>query len=95
MDIRKPKPIHGWREFLAEIGRDDGPQAYERVAIARYLAQRLDRLEAALIAERDAGVPFRPAEAYDPAYHTWDEDGWRAAGASDVAASMSIARLAQ
>lgn len=132
MDIRRPKPIHGWRDFLVEIGTivigisialaaeqtleamhgghrireieglmtrelalDDGPQAYERLAISACLAQRLDQLEAGLVAERESGVPFRPGAPYQPPFHTWDEDGWRAAESSDIASRMSIARLAQ
>ena len=130
MDIHKPKPWHGLREFLKEYliivvgvltalgaeqmaealhGRhvvheaeaamrselvdDDLPQAYVRMAITRCIVRDLDGLKSAVdsrIQPQQFGVL---AKAYQPPIRTWDEDAWKATGASGVAARMDGVRL--
>jgi hypothetical protein len=115
MHFHLPKPLHGWREFLgevgiivvgvlialgaeqvvetwhwraqaddaraalrAEIGEDDLPQAYVRLAIAPCLDAQLKQLQNAfdnhLPRDRFAAL----SRAYLPPSRTWDTQAWDA-----------------
>ena len=75
-----------WRQQAAEartalqieIGRDNLPQAYNRLAIAPCLTARLDRLDAALAAHLDRPQFMALAQAYRPPNRGWDDEAWKA-----------------
>ena len=89
-----------WRSAVAEseasmrkeLSEDDGPQVFERLAFSPCIDAQIDALQAGLVKERDAGVPFRPAPLVVPAYFTWDSDAYRQAMASSTLSHMAIAR---
>jgi hypothetical protein len=130
MHFHLPKPLHGWRDFIGEVGiivigvlialgaeqiverivwreqvrqaetsmtqelsDDDGPQAYERLALQPCIIRQLDRAEQALIAERDRHVAFVPTALWTPPFHTWDDNAWRAAVSSQATSHMSTERM--
>lgn len=75
-----------------ELTQDDGPQAFERLAQTHCIDGQLDAMQAALLAERDAGTPFRPAPLRVPTYYTWDSDAYHQALASSTLSHMSTER---
>ena len=129
MDIHKPKPWHGVREFLKEyliivigvltalageqivealhhgeqarlaeramrleLGDDNGPQAYGRVAIGRCLDERLGQIDDR--AATASGDDLRRwASAYVPPVRTWDSEAWKVVAASEVGNFMGAERL--
>jgi hypothetical protein len=76
-----------------ELGEDDGAQAETRIALTRCYARQLDRVERALVAERDRGVPFVAPPIAAPPFRTWDDNAWRAAVSSNATSHMSTARM--
>jgi hypothetical protein len=76
-----------------EIADDDGPQAYERLAMRPCIARELDQAEQALIAERDSGSPFVPQPLTAPPFRTWDENSWLAAVSSQATSHMPTKRM--
>ena len=89
-----------WRSAVAdseaamrkELSEDDGPQVFERLAFSPCIDAQIDALQAGLVRERDAGVPFRPAPLVVPAYFTWDSDAYRQATASNTLSHMPTAQ---
>ena len=77
----------------SELVVDDLPQAYVRMAIASCLVRDLNGLRSAV----DSRIPPQQfgvlVKAYLPPPRTWDEDAWKATGASGAAARMDGARL--
>jgi hypothetical protein len=76
-----------------EIAEDDGPQAYERLAMTGCIARELDRTEQALIAERDSAAPFVAPQLTTPPFRTWDENSWLAAVSSQATSHMPTQRM--
>jgi hypothetical protein len=62
----------------AEIGTDNLPQAYTRLAIAPCLSAQLDQLDAALAAHMQRPQFIALAEAYRPPNRGWDDEAWKA-----------------
>ncbi|HXS49876.1 MAG TPA: hypothetical protein VN713_07090 [Sphingomicrobium sp.] len=62
----------------AEIGRDNLPQAYTRLAIGRCLSDKLDQLDAALAADMARPQFIKLAEDYRPPNRGWDDEAWAA-----------------
>jgi len=116
-----PKPLHGWRAFVGEvgiivlgvlialgaeqlvesvhwrgqaaeartalrdeIGKDNLPQAYTRLAIAPCLSAKLDKLDAALAAHVDRLEFAQLAHTYRPPNRGWDDQVWKAVIATGV-----------
>jgi hypothetical protein len=79
-------------QMRKELTEDDGPQAYQRLAKSPCIAAQLNGLEAALLAERDRGSPFRPSPLTEPTFYTWDSDAYRQATASSALSHMSAER---
>jgi hypothetical protein len=75
-----------------ELAEDDGPQVFERLAFSPCITAQLDALQAGLVTERAAGVPFRPAPLVVPSYFTWDSDAYRQALASNTLSHMTTER---
>jgi hypothetical protein len=61
-----------------EIGRDNLPQAYTRLAIAPCLSAKLDQLDAALAAHMDRRQFIALAQSYRPPNRGWDDEAWQA-----------------
>ena len=76
-----------------EIADDDGPQAYERLAMRPCIVRELDGAEQALIAERDSGGTFVPPRLTTPPFRTWDENSWLAAISSQATSHMPTKRM--
>ena len=76
-----------------ELAEDDGAQAESRLALAPCFAEQLDKLERALVAERDRGTPFVAGSLAEPRFRTWDDNAWRAAVSADATLHMSTARM--
>jgi hypothetical protein len=68
----------------AEIGRDNLPQAYTRLAIAPCLKAKLDKLDAALAAHVERRNFVDLAQAYRPPNRGWDDQVWKAVVATGV-----------
>jgi hypothetical protein len=68
----------------AEIGSDNLPQAYNRLAIAPCLTAKLDRLDAALAAHVDRRQFIALAQTYRPPNRGWDDEVWKAVMATGV-----------
>lgn len=75
-----------------ELGDDDGAQAEARMALSHCFAAELDRVERALIEERDDSGPFVAPQISAPPFRTWDDNAWRAAVSSNATSHMSTAR---
>jgi hypothetical protein len=67
-----------------ELAEDNGPQAFERMAIAPCLDKQLQDLVAALGSRVDRRGVAAMASTYQPPSVSWDSEAWRAALASDV-----------
>jgi hypothetical protein len=67
-----------------EIGRDNLPQAYTRLAIAPCLSAKLDQLDAALAAHMDRRQFIALAQSYRPPNRGWDDEAWQAVIATGV-----------
>jgi hypothetical protein len=134
MDIHKPKPVHGLRDFLAEVGiivlgvllalaaeqaveamhwahkveqakdplkgelHDIYVSAAERIETEACLNQRLDALEAKVLAAgatwAAAGAPGTPpgassAEVYHTPYRIWGDSVWRSVEAEGLGSHLS------
>jgi hypothetical protein len=61
-----------------EIGQDNLPQAYTRLAIAPCLSAKLDQLDAALAAHLERPQFIALAQAYRPFNRGWDDEAWKA-----------------
>jgi hypothetical protein len=61
-----------------EIGTDNLPQAYTRLAIAPCLSTKLDQLDAAFAAHMQRPQFIALAEAYRPPNRGWDDEAWKA-----------------
>jgi len=79
--------------MTTELGGDDGPQAEVRIRLSSCFAAQLDKIERALIAERDTGAPFTPPKIAAPPFRTWDDNAWRAAVSSGATSHMTTARM--
>jgi hypothetical protein len=77
----------------AELGVDDGAQAETRMELSRCFAQQLDRIERALLDERDRGTAFVAPRIAAPPFRTWDDNAWRAAVSSTATSHMSTAEM--
>jgi hypothetical protein len=76
-----------------ELAEDDGPQAYERLAMRPCIDSELDQVEQALIAERDRNAAFDPPKLTAPPFRTWDENAWQAAVSSQATSHMPAERM--
>ena len=77
-----------------ELGADDGPQAYGRVAIGRCLDQRIGRIHDG--AGRVPTAQLRQwISAYQPPVRGWDSEAWKAVLASDIGGHIDAERLIQ
>jgi hypothetical protein len=76
-----------------ELGGDDGPQAFTRVAIEACLDDQLDTIQAAVEGARDRRTIAPHAAAYVPPTRTWDQEAWRSAVASDAASDTSADQM--
>src|SRR4051794_2283493 len=61
-----------------EIGRDNLPQAYTRLAIAPCLSAKLDQLDPALAAHMERREFLALAQSYRPPNRGWDDEAWKA-----------------
>ena len=61
-----------------EVGQDNLPQAYTRLATAPCLSAKLDQLDAALAAHMDRPQFLALARAYRPFNRGWDDETWKA-----------------
>jgi hypothetical protein len=68
----------------AEVGKDNLPQAYNRLAIAPCLTAKLDQLDAALAAHVDRAQFITLAQNYRPPNRGWDDEVWKAVIATGV-----------
>lgn len=75
-----------------ELAEDDGPQAYDRLVKSPCIVAQLDRLESAIVADRDRSAPFRPQPVVMPFFYTWDSDAQREAVSTGAMAHMSPER---
>ncbi len=74
-----------------ELGNDDGPQAYGRLAVAPCLEQRIDRIFHAV--GRVPTAELRSwVDDYAPPTRTWDNEAWKAVLASDVGSRLQHGR---
>jgi len=81
--------VHAAEDAMrAELRGDDGPQAVARASIETCLSHQLDVIQTAVEAGEDRAAIHALAEAYSPPRRTWDEEAWRVAGSSQVAAHM-------
>ena len=75
-----------------ELGRDDGAYAYGRIAVARCLDQRINRIfhgaGRAPTAELSAWI-----DDYAPPIRLWDSEAWKAVLASDVGSHIGAEDL--
>jgi hypothetical protein len=80
------------RAMRLELGGDDGPQAYGRVAIGACLDRQI-----ALIHDGAAAAPAdqlrRWTASYSPPFRTWDNEAWKVVTSSDVGDYMGAERL--
>jgi hypothetical protein len=76
-----------------ELGEDDGPQAEVRLRLSHCVAAQLDRIERALVAQRDHGGSFSPPTIAAPPFRTWDDNAWRAAVSSGATSHMTTGRM--
>jgi hypothetical protein len=67
-----------------EVGRDNLPQAYTRLAITPCLTAKLDQLDAALAAHAQRPQFVALARAYRPPNRGWDDEVWKAVIATGV-----------
>jgi hypothetical protein len=67
-----------------EIGRDNLPQAYTRLAIGPCLMSRLDQLDVALAAHMERPQFTALARTYRPPNRGWDDEVWKAVIATGV-----------
>src|SRR5438270_3946442 len=72
------------RALRAEVGKDNLPQAYNRLAIAPCLTAKLDQLDAALAAHVDRAQFISVAQTYRPPNRGWDDEVWKAVIATGV-----------
>ncbi len=129
MHFHLPKPLHGWREFVGEVGiivlgvlialaagqvieilhwrqkakiaeramrlelgDDDGPQAYARVALGGCFDHLLAVIhDGAPVAEADQ--LRNVVNSYSPPFRTWDSEAWKAVVSSDIGNYMGAERL--
>lgn len=80
------------RAMTSELRDDDLPQAYTRAAIFNCYADQLDGIENA-VASGDRAKVLRLASLYQPIIHTWDDNAWKAAVASQVLANSGAKRM--
>ncbi len=78
-----------------ELKRDDGPQAYARVAITGCLNNQLDAIIQAVEAGRDGRDIVRLADAYEPPLRTWDHQSWDATVSADVGSHIGSEQLSR
>ncbi|HLO20659.1 MAG TPA: hypothetical protein VK192_09215 [Sphingomicrobium sp.] len=76
-----------------EIGQDNLPQAYARLALARCLLAKLDQLDAAFAAHVDRSHFLALAKTYKPPNRSWDDEAWKAVTATGVLSHGGAAEL--
>ena len=76
-----------------EIGTDNLPQAYTRLAIAPCLSAKLDQLDAALAANLERRQFIALAQAYRPPNRGWDDEAWQAVVGTGVLAHGGAGEL--
>ena len=88
----RQKVSHAEAAMRLELGVDDGPQAYGRLAVANCLDQRIGRIF--------QGAGHAPTDElrgwindYAPPVRTWDTEAWKAVLASDIGSHMGAERL--
>ena len=79
--------------MTSELGEDDGPQAEVRIRLSNCFAAELDKIERALVTERDHGGSFSPPTIAAPPFRTWDDNAWRAAVSSGATSHMTTERM--
>lgn len=67
-----------------EIGQDNLPQAYTRLAIAPCLSAKLDQLTSGFATHMDRPHFLTLAKAYVPPDRSWDDEAWKAVMATGV-----------
>jgi len=67
-----------------ELRNDDGPQAYERIALDSCFAQELDAIQNAIEAGRPRQEIVALVKGYLAPTPTWDSNAWNAVLSSDV-----------
>ena len=75
-----------------ELADDDAPQGFERLAFSPCIDAQLNRLQAALVAERDHGLPFSPAKLTTPHFFTWDSDAFARSQETGALSHMATER---
>ena len=134
MHPHRPKPLHGPREILTEIGvivigiaiallgeqaveavhwshkvdeaersmrlelsRDDGAQAFARIAIGRCLDGVSSTPSSPPLSQPGAirSEVICLTDAYQPPQRTWDRQTWESATASDIGSHMGAERLSR
>lgn len=83
----------GRMALRAELGTDDLPQAYARLAVAPCVDGKLAELQAALDAQSNRKAILVLAKAYNPPLRTWDDQAWNAVVASGVLAHAGSREL--
>ncbi|HMJ06315.1 MAG TPA: hypothetical protein VK474_08695, partial [Chthoniobacterales bacterium] len=66
----------------SELGNDDLPQAYARLAMSSCLAAQLTQLDHAITEPIDRLQFLQMARAYQPPIRTWDSEAWKAVTAT-------------
>jgi hypothetical protein len=78
-----------------ELSEDDGAQAEARVELSPCFASELEKLERALVDQRDGGGAFVSPGMTAPPFRTWDNEAWTAAVSSDATSHMSTAQMSR
>ena len=79
--------------IILELGEDNGPQGYERMAINGCLDHQLDAIQAAIDNSRPASEVYALARSYHPPYRTWDQEAWNAMVSSNAASHVPPSRM--
>jgi hypothetical protein len=78
-------------QVRVELGADDGPQAAERDALGPCVAGSLERIRTAAESGASRADVLAATGAYDLPHPTWDDNAYRGALASGLAAQMNHA----
>jgi len=76
-----------------ELAEDNGPQAYQRMALATCFDDRLDRIAAAIRSGADRSTVAPLIAAYAPSIVSWDSEVWRGTLASDVGSHVPAKQM--